>query len=161
DACNHALKLEAAIDAAKAFESALNGFDRNIEADADGDGRSGIEDVVGTGYVEHEFPQVFRPITDAEVGQRAMLARLRFDGTRPDEEVGPAARTVGQDATLHLRQKLAQDRVVIAGDDHAVERDTIHEFQERLADIAHVAVTVHVFAVDIRDDGKNWRKLKK
>ncbi len=78
-----------------------------------------------------------------------------------NQEVGAAACAIGRHAAMNARQQAAQDRIVVAGNDHAVERDTLHELQEGAADVAHVAVAVHVLAVDVGDDREDRRELQK
>ena len=72
-------------------------------------------------------------------------------------EVGTPASPVGHDSALHLAQQRTEQRIVIASDDCAVEGHAIHEVQESALHVAHVAVTIHVFAIDVgnhRDDGR-------
>ena len=76
-------------------------------------------------------------------------------------EVGTAARAIGDGAALNLREHAAQQGIVVADHDHSVEGDVIHKIQESAFDVAHVAIAVHVFAIDVGDDGENWRELEK
>ena len=52
-------------------------------------------------------------------------------------------------------------RIVEAGRDSAVERHLVHEGEEGLLDVGHVAIAVHVLAVEIGDDGEDGRELEK
>ena len=61
---------------------------------------------------------------------------------------------------MHVRQQTPQHRVIIAADDHAIKRNTLHKFEERTANVVHVAVAVHVLAVNVRDHRENRRKLQ-
>ena len=51
-------------------------------------------------------------------------------------------------------------RIVDAGGDRAVEGHLVHESEKGVLDIFHVAVAVHVFAVEIGNDGENGRELE-
>ena len=75
-------------------------------------------------------------------------------------KVGTAPRAVGDSAALNLREHAAQHGIIVADHNHAVERHAIHEIQKRPLHIAHVAIAVHVFAIDVGDDRENGRKLE-
>jgi hypothetical protein len=49
----------------------------------------------------------------------------------------------------------------IAGDHGAVERHAVHEVEEGLLDVVHIAVAVEVLAIDVRHDRDDGRKLEK
>ena len=55
DVSDFALELEAAIDAAEILERAANGVDRDVEADASGDGSGGVQDIVRAGDMNGYF----------------------------------------------------------------------------------------------------------
>jgi len=57
-------------------------------------------------------------------------------------------------------QQTPQHHVVIASDDDAVKRDALHEFEKRAAHVAHVAVAIHVLAVEVCNHGEDRRKLQ-
>ena len=62
---------------------------------------------------------------------------------------------------MYTRQQPPQRQVIIAGNNHAIKRNALHEFEKRPANVAHVAIAVHVLAVNVRDHRKNRRKLQK
>ena len=74
-------------------------------------------------------------------------------------KIRAAARAVSHRSAPNLRKHPAQKRIVIADHHHAVKRNTIHEIQKCLLHLAHVAIAVHVLAIDICDHGKNRGQL--
>src|SRR3974390_1575941 len=78
-----------------------------------------------------------------------------------DVEVGAVARAVSHNPAPNRGKNLSQFVVVVAGHDHAVERHVVEEFNEGTLDVGQVAVAVHVFAVDVGDDGKDRPELEK
>ena len=50
--------------------------------------------------------------------------------------------------------------VVEAGDNGTVEGNLVHEGDECVFNVGHIAVAVHVFAVEIGDNGEDGRKLE-
>ena len=75
-------------------------------------------------------------------------------------EVGACRFAVGVDAAVDSVEHTAQQRVVEAGGGSAVEGYAVHEFDERAFDVGHVAVAVHVLAVEVGDDGEDGRELE-
>jgi len=43
---------------------------------------------------------------------------------------------------------------------HAVKRHAVNEVYEGLFDVGHVAVAIHVLAINVGDHGKNGRELE-
>src|SRR6267142_6760341 len=97
DAGGLAAQLEAAVDAAKIFKGGADVFDREVEADADRNGRGPVQNVVEAGNLQHEFAEILAAVAHPEVTQRAMFSRLGLDRTRFDEEIGAASRAVSHD----------------------------------------------------------------
>src|SRR6266576_1367801 len=161
NASDLAAQLETTVDTAKVFQRGVDVFDAEVQADADRNCGRGVENVVQSGHMQHEFAEILTAVAHRDVTQRAMFARLGYDRTRLDEEVGSATSAISHHPTLHLGQQFAQDRVVVAGNDHAIEGNPVHEIEEGLFDVTHVAVAVHMLAVNVGDDGENWRKLQK
>ena len=54
-----------------------------------------------------------------------------------------------------------EQRIVDAGGDRAVERHAVHEVEKGALHVGHVAVAVHVLAIEIGDDGEDGRELEK
>src|SRR6202142_4741792 len=78
-----------------------------------------------------------------------------------DPEVRPLPRPITHHAPLNLGKQLPQNRIVIAGHDHSVERQAVHEVEERALHVVHAAIAVHVLAINVGDDGENRRELQK
>src|SRR5579863_9841465 len=78
-----------------------------------------------------------------------------------DMKVRPASRAVGDSPALNLRKHAAQYWIIVANYHHPIKRNAIHEVQKCALHIAHVAIAVHVLAIDICDHGQNGRKLEK
>src|ERR1700733_14606874 len=78
-----------------------------------------------------------------------------------DVKVRAASRTVSDGAALNLRKHAAQNWIIVANHHHAVKRNAIHEVEKSAFDVAHVAIAVHVLAINICDHGENGRELEK
>ena len=61
---------------------------------------------------------------------------------------------------MHARQQGAESVIVVAGDHHAVKRHAVHELDEGALDVVHVAIAVHVLAVDVGDHREDGRELE-
>ena len=66
-------KLEAAVYTAETVERAADVAKFDVQACADGDGRGGVQYVVGAGNVQREFAQIFSAIGDLEAAHQAVL----------------------------------------------------------------------------------------
>jgi hypothetical protein len=95
-----------------------------------------------------------------EAADRPVIAGVRHGLAELNVKVGAATRAVGDGAALNLGEHAAQQGIVVADDDHAVERDAIHEVEKSALDVAHVAIAVHVFAIDVGDDRENGREFE-
>ena len=75
---------------------------------------------------------------------------------RARETLGLRREAVGHHAALDAGQDVLHRRVVEAQHRRAVERDLVHEAEERLLHVGQVVVGVEVLAVDVGDDGDAW-----
>ena len=67
---------------------------------------------------------------------------------------------VGDGPALHAGEQPPQIVVVVAGDDHSVERHRVHELQEGLLHVVHVAIAIHVLAIDVGHHREDRRELQ-
>ena len=138
----------------------MNLFDFNVQPNTHGDGGRRIQNIVCARHVEEKFPQVLPAIQNMKTAGGLAFAGIERGATQFDLEVGTASRAIGDGAAADNLQHAAQHGIVIANHYHAVERNAIHEVEEGAFHIAHVAIAVHVFAVNVGDDRKDRRKLK-
>jgi len=117
------------------------------------------------GNVELEFAErlIFALVIfvlDLKAAERPIFFPTRFRGDDLHSEIRFRAGAIGRDTTLYTWQQRAEGSIVSAGNDHAIKRHAIHELDEGLFHILHVAIAIHVLAVDVGDDGKNWGQLE-
>ncbi len=86
---------------------------------------------------------------------------MGFSLAHVDAEIGILARPIRHLPTVQLGKQRAQGLVVVAQNHHSIERHPIHELEERPLDVLHVAIAVHVLAINVRHHGQNRRQLKK
>ncbi len=108
-----------------------------------------------------EFAERLPAILHTEAADGALVSVRRHSLRAGQAEVGIWTRAIGHDSTAQLRQKRPQAVIVVAGNGHPIERHPVHEFDEGVLHVGHVAIAVHVLAVDVGDDGKDGRKLEK
>src|SRR5947208_16243928 len=75
-------------------------------------------------------------------GSESCLIRL-------DQKIRVTAGAVGNRAALDLRKHAAQNRIVITNDCNSIKGYAIDKLKEGSFYVAHVAVAIHVFAVNI------------
>ena len=90
--------------------------------------------------------------------ERSNPGRWRSSGSQA--VVGLRRDAIREHAPVRAGQNRSQLRIVDAGGDRAIERHLVHEGQEGALHIVHVAVAVHVFAVEIGDHGEDGRELE-
>lgn len=83
-----------------------------------------------------------------------------FARQRQQAEVGVLAGAVGDKASTDAGQDRREQRVVETGGDGAVEGHLVHELDEAVFHVGHVAVAVHVLAVEVGDDGEDGGEFK-
>src|SRR5579859_7026039 len=98
----------------------------------------------------------------AEAADGACRAVAGFANTVQNFQaiVGLGGNSIGKDAAMRPGQDSSQQRIVDAGGHSSVEGYLVHEREEGGFDVGHVAVAVHVFAVEIGDDGQDGRELE-
>ena len=69
-----------------------------------------------------------------------------------DAKVGAFAGAIGNDAATNTGENAAEIIIVIARHHHAVKGNVVEEVDEGVLDVGHVAIAVHVLAVDVGDD---------
>ncbi len=148
DAGGRALELEAAINAAKVFQSFADLIGSNIQTNTDGDRGRGVQHVVVARDLKMKAAQRFAAVLHGEV-RVTLVVGCAVDGAGLDAKVGGEPR--------HEAAKLI---VVIAQDEHSVERNAVHEIHERLLHVRHVAIAIHVLAIDVGHHGENGRELQ-
>ena len=77
-----------------------------------------------------------------------------------DSKIRPALRPIGHSPSLNVRQQPPQQRIVVAGNDHSIEGHAVHELEKSFFYVPHVAVAVHVLAIDVGHDRQDRRQLQ-
>src|SRR6185312_6501981 len=91
---------------------------------------------------------------------RPVLRRVKASLAVLDPKIRAAARAIAHDATLYLGKNPPQHGIVITGYDHSIKRNAVHKVKEGALDIIHVAVAIHMLAVNIGDDRKYGREFQ-
>src|SRR3972149_3164308 len=121
----------------------------------DRNGRERVIYVVLSREVERHLAEALLIVPDLEGGLHAVVDYL------PGVEVGLGREAVGPEPPRYPGYEPLNDRVVEADDGAAVERDLVHEVQERGLYVVHVLVVVHVLTVYVSDDRYRGRELQK
>src|SRR5207249_9517872 len=161
DPRNLAPQLEATVDAVEVFESRANLLDLEIQANPNGNGRRRVEDVVGSGNAQPELSQVGSTVDHVETADRVVLLVIESALLHLDAKIRASPRTVRHHPARNLRQHAAQNWIVVAEHDHPVKRHSIHEVQKSPLHVSHVAIAIHVFAVDVGHNRQDRRELQK
>ena len=82
-------------------------------------------------------------------------------GKHAQHVIGMRRHAIGKHPPLHARQQRGELWIVDACRARAIKRNPLHEFEEGGFHVFHVAVAIHVFAIEIGDHGENGRKLEK
>src|SRR5712671_4076223 len=150
-----AAELKTAIYAAEVIKPRADLVGGYVESGPNRNGGRCVQNVVQPGNVQCELSQILLLIRYAESAERNVLA---WHGAGPcyvDQEVGAMRRPISDYAAMDPRQQAFQDWIVVAAHDHAVKRDALHELQERPPNVAHIAIAVHVLAIDVGYDRQN------
>jgi hypothetical protein len=75
--------------------------------------------------------------------------------------IGPCCDSISKNTALGARQDFCQKRVIYARGDGAIKGDLVHKGQESRLHVGHIAIAVHVFAVEIGYDSQNRREFQK
>lgn len=164
NAAGDAALLEAPVDAAEAAQALGNLAGGYIELARDGHGGRGIEDVVTAGDVQFKWAEHFfgGVHLESRIAATVWSARSGVEhGVHHfHAKIGFGRDAIGKDSAARAGKDGAELRIVDAGRYRAVERHAVHEFEEGAFHIFHVAVAVHVFAVEVGDDGADGRELE-
>jgi len=155
DAGGFAAQLEAAIDAVKAAEAFGDFVGGDFELVGDGDGGGGVEDVVSAGDMKFEGAEGAGGGVDEELGEAGFARDGGGYGQKFKTVVGFGGFAIGVNAAMGTGQDGFELGVVNAGGDGAVEGHFVHEVEVGALDVGHVAVAIHVFAVEVGDDGED------
>src|ERR1035441_7051437 len=164
-ACGFAFELEAAIDTTKTVEAGTDLVRGDVERGANGDGRGGVEHIMLSGHAQGEFAEIFffpifLFICNPKTAEWRLIARA-MGLLKLYQEIGSFAGSVGRHAAMHARKQAFENGIVVAAYDQAVEGHAFHKFKEGAVHVAHIAIAVHVLAVNVGDDRDNRRKLQK
>src|SRR3972149_2894952 len=143
------------LDAGEAFEPGLYPLEGYLQFHRDRNGRERVIYVVLSREVERHLAEALLIVPDLEGGLHAVVDYL------PGVEVGLGREAVGPEPPRYPGYEPLNDRVVEADDGAAVERDLVHEVQERGLYVVHVLVVVHVLTVYVSDDRYRGRELQK
>src|SRR5947207_1495504 len=113
------------------------------------------------GYSEIKFSELLSAVHDFESAVWASI----FGAATVVQQLGAkcrgVARPIRDHATLQSWKQPTQALVVLAGNDYTIKGNPIHEIDERLLHIIHIAIAIHVLAIDVRNDRQNRRELQK
>ena len=88
-------------------------------------------------------------------------ARSLAGGQQAPDEVRAGGHAIGIDAATHARQNRGEQRVIDAGRDSAIERHAVHELDKRRFHVRHVAIAIHVLAIEVGDHARIGESLRK
>ena len=154
DTALFALRLEAALCPVEARKCVLNLCKSNIREPCDGNTGERVEHVVPPGDVERNAPKFFPALVHRKgddgavrLNVRRTVVRLPING-------------IGDDAPFCLRRNLTQNIIFKAKDSRAVLVRLIDKCAERLDDLLHRAVVIHVVVLDVRHNGNVRAQLQ-
>src|SRR5271156_1138199 len=144
DAVDTAFELETPVDTAKVLYPLRDGLGLDLQLVGDGHGGGRVEDVVCSGDMQLKGTQ------DAAIAGGNLEARTDSLDRRQHAQdvVGAGIGSVGEDLSAYARQDSGELRVVEAGDAGAVKRYAIHELDEGILHVGHVAIAIHVLAIE-------------
>src|SRR5215469_15968510 len=99
------------------------------------------------GDIQRESSQVTLAKAHLKPAHRGDTVRFIGGVTLLDLEnlkVRTAARAIGDHTSSDPGNELTYHIVIVADHDHAIKRYPVHEFYERLFNIGHVAIAIHV-----------------
>src|SRR5262249_37619921 len=118
------------------------------------DGRCRVQNIVRAGDIQTKTAQVRSAMLDLE------LAAHRNCGAPDNTQVRLRALSVSDRSPVYVRQNLLNVFVIQAQDGRAIERDLADELLKCRANLFNAGVMIQFFAIDIGDDGENWRELE-
>src|SRR5271170_5799415 len=156
DAAHRALHLKAPVDAAKILYALDDGLGFDLQLVGNSHGGGGVEDVVGSGDMQLEGSE-----HAAIAGGNLEAGTHSFDGRQHTQDiVGAGIGSVGEDLSANAHQDGGKLRIVEAGDAGAVKGHAIQELDEGILHVGHVAVAIHVLAIEVSDYCENGRQLQ-
>src|SRR5271165_3374153 len=159
DAAHGTLDLEAPVNAAKVLYPLRDGLGFQLQLVGDGHCGCRVENIVEPGHVKLEGAEhvALRAsiYSDFEAGTRSFSRRQQAQ-----DIVGAGVGSVGEDFSADAGQDGGKLRIVEAGHAGSVKGHAVHEVDEGILHVGHVAVTIHVLAVEVGDDGENGRQLQ-
>src|SRR5271165_2332847 len=159
DAAHGTLDLEAPVNAAKVLYPLRDGLGFQLQLVGDGHCGCRVENIVEPGHVKLEGAEhvALRAsiYSDFEAGTRSFSRRQQAQ-----DIVGAGVGSVGEDFPADAGQDGGKLRIVEAGHAGSVKGHAVHEVNEGILDVGHVAVTIHVFAIEVGDNGENGRQLQ-
>ena len=94
-----------------------------------------------------------------------MHYELRLPASRMLQDLQPKnsfrIHAIGEYATARAREQCSQKRIVQTGRSRSIERHAIHKIEKGPLHILHIAIAIHVLAVQIGHDRENGRQLQK
>ena len=103
-----------------------------------------------------EFKRTERLPVDVVTRKREKLPGSASRDFKP--VICPLRFSIGEDAAVQPGQNCRQCRIVNACSDRAIERHLVHEGQKGVFHVVHVAIAVHVLAIEIGDHCQNGRQ---
>src|SRR5579884_1817680 len=146
-----ALDLKAAVYSAKTVQSFQNGCWLYLKLCSNGHGRCCVQNVVASGDMKLKWAEDLPVCCNLEA---PVSQNTRY-------KIGLRIHSISEDAPLHARKNGGELRVVQTGNTTSVEGHAVHELDEGVLYVLHVAVAIHVLAVQVRDNSKNRRQLQK
>ena len=104
---------------------------------------------MSTRYAQREFAQTFPAIVHLETAQRVVFARIQLACCKLDVEIGTSPCPVGHHSALNLRHQPAQHRIIVTEHNRAIKGDAAHKIKKSSLYVPHVAIAVHVLAVNV------------
>src|SRR5579859_1195693 len=154
-----AAKLKAAVDAAEVLQRLAYALGSDIKPDAHGHGCRSVQHVVTAGNAQVEIAQRLAPVLHGKM--RIMPGAGAFSFVHSHAKIRVFMRAVGGGAASQTGQHAAEPFVVMAEHGHAVKGDAVNKIEKSLLYVGHVAVAIHVLAVNVGDHGENGRQLEK
>lgn len=156
DTADDAFGLEAPINAAKGAQAYGDLFRGETELNTNRDGRRCIQNVVATRHMKLEDAKLRSCIADRERG-----VRWCFLLENTHAEVCLSVFSVSVDPTLDARQHRAKALIVHTRRGRSIEGHAIHEFDKSSVYVFHVAVAIHVLAIQVCNDAQHGGEFQK
>ena len=150
-------ELKATLDAAKLRQRFIDLGRGNVQTDASGNCCSRIEHVVMTWHLKSKVGDLPATMCNFESAAGSAVCGVASAFQYASTEIRCFSRAISNDSPFQPRKKPEKSIVVHTSDHSTIEWYAVHEVYECLFHVFHVAITVHVLAIDIGDDGENRR----